>query len=112
MRELRSGGRRGHRRQGLPLDPQSAHPKRDPDTGERRLEGNGRAYLESVFVPRTRESDENDGWLLAYVYDAATDGGEVLILHAQDFTGSPVATIQLPQRVPFGFHGNWIPDAN
>ena len=74
-----------------------------------RLEGNGRAYLEPVFVPRTPESDEDDGWLLAYVYDAPTNGGEVQILHAQDFGGSPVATIHLPQRVPFGFHGNWVP---
>jgi carotenoid cleavage dioxygenase-like enzyme len=30
-------------------------------------------------------------------------------LHAQDFTGEPVATIHLPARVPFGFHGSWIP---
>jgi len=75
-----------------------------------RLEGNGRAYLEPVFVPRTPESDEDDGWLLAYVYDAPTNGGEVQILHAQDFNGSPIATIHLPQRVPFGFHGNWVPD--
>ncbi len=34
---------------------------------------------------------------------------DVVILHAQDFTGDPVATIHLPARVPFGFHGNWIP---
>lgn len=69
------------------------------------------AYLEPVIVPRTPESDEDEDWLLTYVYDAATNGGEVQILHAQDFTGSPVATIHLPQRVPFGFHGNWVPDA-
>jgi carotenoid cleavage dioxygenase len=80
-------------------------------TSQARLEGNGRAYLEPVFVPRTPDSDEDDGWLIAYVYDAPSDGGEVQILHAQDFTGSPVATIHLPQRVPFGFHGNWVPDA-
>jgi len=80
-------------------------------SSELRLEGKGRAYLEPVFVPRTPTSDEDDGWLLAYVYDAPTNGGEVQILHAQDFTGSPVATIHLPQRVPFGFHGNWVPDA-
>jgi carotenoid cleavage dioxygenase len=34
----------------------------------------------------------------------------VVILHAQDFTGDPIARIHLPQRVPFGFHGNWVPD--
>ena len=47
---------------------------------------------------------------MAYVYDAATNGGNVVILHAQDFAADPVATIHLPQRVPFGFHGNWVPD--
>ena len=33
------------------------------------------------------------------------------IVDAADVTGKPVATIALPQRVPFGFHGSWIPDA-
>ena len=30
-------------------------------------------------------------------------------LDASALTGKPVATIGLPQRVPFGFHGSWIP---
>jgi carotenoid cleavage dioxygenase len=66
--------------------------------------------MEPVFVPRTPDADEDDGFVLATVYDASTDGSDVVILHAQDFSGSPVATIHLPERVPFGFHGSWIPD--
>jgi carotenoid cleavage dioxygenase len=66
--------------------------------------------MEPVFVPRTPDADEDDGWVLAYSYDTATHRSDVVILHAQDFTAAPVATIHLPARVPFGFHGNWIPD--
>ena len=61
-------------------------------------------------MPRGTDAAEDDGWIMAYVYDAATNGGDVVILHAQDFAADPVATIHLPQRVPFGFHGNWVPD--
>jgi carotenoid cleavage oxygenase len=71
--------------------------------------GDGHMTLEPVFVPREGATDEDDGWVISYVYDATTDGSDVVILNAQDFTGDPVATIHLPQRVPFGFHGNWIP---
>ena len=73
--------------------------------------GPGRVTLEPVFVPRDADAAEDDGWIMSYVYDATTDSSDVVILHAQDFTGEPVATIPLPQRVPFGFHGNWVPDA-
>ncbi len=75
-----------------------------------RNEGAHRMYLEPVFVPRSDDAAEDDGWLMAYVYDASTGKTDVEILHAQDFTGEPVATIHLPVRVPFGFHGNWVPD--
>ena len=46
----------------------------------------------------------------ADVYDPQRDLSDVVILDAQDFTGEPVATIRLPVRVPFGFHGGWAPD--
>lgn len=72
--------------------------------------GAARSFMEPVFVPARAEADEDDGWVMAYVYDASTDGSDVVILHAQDFAGEPVATIRLPGRVPFGFHGNWVPD--
>ena len=79
-------------------------------TSETHSEGTARKFLEPVFVPRGPDAAEDDGWVMAYVYDASTNGGDVVVVHAQDFTAAPVATIHLPQRVPFGFHGNWMPD--
>lgn len=73
--------------------------------------GKGRVTLEPVFVPREGSSAEDDGWIMSYVYDATTDRSDVVILDAQDFLGAPVATVHLPVRVPYGFHGNWVPTA-
>jgi carotenoid cleavage dioxygenase-like enzyme len=64
---------------------------------------------EAVFVPSTSgPADESSGWYIGYVYDPARDGSDLVIIDASDFTGKPVARIKLPQRVPYGFHGNWI----
>jgi carotenoid cleavage dioxygenase len=45
------------------------------------------------------------------VHDGARNACDIVVLDAQDFTAPPVATVHLPVRVPFGFHGNWIADA-
>jgi carotenoid cleavage dioxygenase-like enzyme len=64
---------------------------------------------EAVFVPSTAgPADESSGWYIGYVYDPARDGSDLVIIDASDFAAQPVARIKLPQRVPFGFHGNWI----
>jgi carotenoid cleavage dioxygenase len=81
----------------------------DRGTIEQRSYGPDRYTDELVFVARAPDAGEDDGWLLSYVYDAAEDRSDLVILAADDFTGDPVATIHLPQRVPFGFHGNWMP---
>jgi carotenoid cleavage dioxygenase len=73
--------------------------------------GPGRIPSEPVFAPASATATEDEGWVMAYVYDAARDGSDFVILDAREFTAKPVATIALPQRVPFGFHGSWIPDA-
>jgi carotenoid cleavage dioxygenase len=76
--------------------------------------GPGRVTLEPLFVPRPGSpaggAGEDDGWVMSYVYDAASDRSDVVILDARDFAGDPVATVHLPVRVPFGFHGSWLPD--
>ncbi len=64
------------------------------------------AASEGVFVPVGDGEDE--GYLLSVVFDGDSGGSHLRIIDAQDFTAPPVAKIQLPQRVPFGFHGNWV----
>ena len=51
-----------------------------------------------------------NGWVMSIVYDASADSSDLVILDAQDFGAAPVASVRLPQRVPFGFHGNWVPE--
>jgi carotenoid cleavage dioxygenase len=72
--------------------------------------GPGRTPGEAVFVPVSDDAGEDDGYVLAYVHDAASDSSSLVILDASDFAASPVATVALPQRVPFGFHGSWVAD--
>jgi carotenoid cleavage dioxygenase-like enzyme len=72
--------------------------------------GPGRLPSEPVFVPASPAAGEDEGWVLAYVYDAAADRSDLVILEAADFSGKPVATVSLPQRVPQGFHGSWLAD--
>src|SRR6185437_65137 len=60
---------------------------------------------EAVFVPSTSgPADEGNGWYLGYVYDPARNGSDLVILDASAFGGQPIARIELPHRVPFGFH--------
>ena len=68
--------------------------------------GPGRATGEGVFVPAGKGEDE--GYVLSFVYDEATNGSTLSILDAQNLAKPPVAEVALPQRVPFGFHGNWV----
>jgi carotenoid cleavage dioxygenase len=86
--------------------------KHDLDRGvtEERNFGTGESAGEAVFVPASADAGEDEGWLLALVYNAPRDASDLVILDAADFTGPEVARVHLPQRVPYGFHGWWLPD--
>lgn len=86
--------------------------KTDVSTGEviEHHFGAGRGGAEPIFVPREGSSAEDDGWILTLVHDLPNDGAELHVIAADDFAAPAVATIQLPQRVPTGFHGNWVND--
>uniref|UniRef100_K3Y221 Uncharacterized protein n=1 Tax=Setaria italica TaxID=4555 RepID=K3Y221_SETIT len=52
--------------------------------------------------------DEDDGWVVTYVHEEGTNISQVYIIDAKRFSEEPVAKITLPQRVPYGFHGNFF----
>ena len=77
---------------------------------ETHAEGPQRSFFEPVFVPAHAGAEEDEGYVLAYVHDAERGAADVVILDASRFDGPPLATISLPARVPYGFHGNWVAD--
>jgi carotenoid cleavage dioxygenase-like enzyme len=46
---------------------------------------------------------------MTYVFDRATGRSALVVLDARDIAAGPLATIALPQRVPYGFHATWVP---
>ena len=69
----------------------------------------GHATNEPVFVPTHESSGEGEGVLLTNVYDANKNSSYLLILDAENVDSDPLALVNLDHRVPFGFHGNWMP---
>jgi carotenoid cleavage dioxygenase len=70
--------------------------------------GKGKTPGEFVFVPASANSGEDEGWLIGYVLDHANNSTDLAILNARDFMGPAQATVTIPQRIPPGFHGNFI----
>ena len=62
---------------------------------------------EPVFVPRTANADEGDGWVIATIFRGNEDRADLAVFDAADIAAGPVGTASVPRRVPFGFHGNW-----
>ncbi|MFY0534739.1 carotenoid oxygenase family protein [Nannocystis pusilla] len=86
--------------------------KHDLQRGTTEVHDYGRGLMtsEPVFVHKPGAKEEDEGWIISSVYDPASHRSSIVILEAQDFSGAPIATIPLPVRVPFTFHGGWVPD--
>ncbi len=68
--------------------------------------GDGRIPGEFVFVPRSANAPEGDGWVMGYVIDRNLGTSALEILDAISL--ETVASIHIPHLIPPGFHGNWI----
>lgn len=84
--------------------------RHDLQTGERAIHAFGadRYPGEFVFVPRHATSAENDGWLMGFVVDMATQTTDLVIIDALRFDAQAQAVVTIPHRIPPGFHGNWV----
>lgn len=71
--------------------------------------GPSRYAGEPIFVPRHHSSAEDDGYVLTWVWDSISNRSQCVVLDAGHLEDAPLATLRLDARVPFGFHGTWIP---
>ncbi len=77
--------------------------------------GNESLVCEVAFAPRASESgeasvEEDDGYIVTFLYDPIEDMSECVVLDAKDL--ELVSRLGLPGRVPGGFHCAWVePDA-
>jgi len=79
-----------------------------------RAYGNGCFGSEPYFVPRTSDSnaEEDDGYIVAFAHNEGTGISSFLVMDAQSPTLEIVASVELPARVPYGFHGLFVSDAD
>ncbi|MFC4947543.1 carotenoid oxygenase family protein [Pseudonocardia sp. GCM10023141] len=65
----------------------------------------GHSFGEALFVPRSGDTAEDDGWLLAMAIDQRERRTKLVVLDARDLEREPMAVLHLPFTVPLGFHG-------
>ncbi|KAJ8748707.1 hypothetical protein K2173_011255 [Erythroxylum novogranatense] len=93
----------------------------EPESGKTKLEvggnvkgiydlGPGRFGSEAIFVPRDSgtHSEEDDGYLIFFVHDENTGKSSVNVIDAKTMSPDPVAVVELPHRVPYGFHAFFV----
>lgn len=61
-----------------------------------------------VFVPYDPTAGEGAGWVLAFARDTAREHDEVVVIDTADFTGPPVAVIELPGVAPRESAARWL----
>ncbi|RYQ95756.1 hypothetical protein Ahy_B08g091105 isoform B [Arachis hypogaea] len=93
----------------------------EPELGKTKLEvggnvqgiyalGPGRFGSEAIYVPRVLGTpcEEDDGYLIFYVHDENTKNSYAHVIDAKTMSSDPVAIVELPARVPYGFHAFFV----
>lgn len=69
--------------------------------------GPGRTGSEVSFAPREGSNADDDGYLVSLVHDETEKRSEAVVLNAESM--GLVCRLEVPTRVPLGFHACWAP---
>eukprot|EP01091_Cochliopodium_minus_P008360 TRINITY_DN1879_c0_g1_i1.p1 TRINITY_DN1879_c0_g1~~TRINITY_DN1879_c0_g1_i1.p1 ORF type:complete len:385 (-),score=89.34 TRINITY_DN1879_c0_g1_i1:54-1208(-) len=61
---------------------------------------------EFIFVKKRDGKQEDDGYLMSFVHNEETNFTSFWILEAKDL--SVCTKLEIPYRIPYGFHGKWV----
>ncbi|KAK1305619.1 hypothetical protein QJS10_CPA10g01246 [Acorus calamus] len=97
---------------GEPMPKMSGVVKLDLELGKTvatRLYGPGCYGGEPQFVPDVNNNeDEDEGYVVSYVHDEVKGESRLLVMDSKSSNLDVVASVKLPRRVPYGFHGLFI----
>ncbi|CAG9948592.1 unnamed protein product [Clonostachys rosea f. rosea IK726] len=65
---------------------------------------------EPIFVPRSADSPEGDGWVIVMIQRVEKRRSDLVVLDTNNFS-KPVAIVELPLYVRNQIHGNWVDHA-
>jgi carotenoid cleavage dioxygenase-like enzyme len=63
---------------------------------------------EACFIPRSKTAPEGDGWIVQICNRLEEHRSDLLLFDALEIAKGPIATINIPIRMRFGLHGNWV----
>jgi carotenoid cleavage dioxygenase-like enzyme len=67
---------------------------------------------EPCFIPRAKDAAEGDGWIVQICNRLDEQRSDLLLFDAPEIAKGPIATINIPIRMRFGLHGNWVDAAD
>jgi len=73
--------------------------------------GDSSCFQEPIFIPRSAQAPEGDGYVAALLNHLDTYRSELVILDAQQMAAGPVARVKIPFRMRMSLHGSWSFDA-
>ncbi|CAM9157061.1 unnamed protein product [Scytosiphon promiscuus] len=74
------------------------------DFGESRYAG------EPIFVPKSEDAEEGEGYLIVVVYNTKTHTSDVEVLDAQKVDAPPICVARIPWHTGSSFHGVFVPE--
>eukprot|EP00439_Symbiodinium_sp_Y106_P008010 s5560_g1.t1 len=63
---------------------------------------------EPIFAPRNGTGEEDDGYMVALLFNEKTQESTFAVYDAKTFSSTPVVEYSVPRRVPLGFHAIWL----
>ena len=71
--------------------------------------GDSECFQEPIFVPRSPQAGEGDGYVIALLNHILDHTTELVVLDSLQMEAGPVARIKLPLRMRMSLHGCWSP---
>ncbi len=66
---------------------------------------------EPVFIPADASGEEDDGFVVTFVFDAREQRTQIVGLDARDLATRPLFVARLKHHVPFSLHGYFTPES-